>query len=111
MRCDICKTIPQDFSIKSPRDLTQGIRLVKDLLRKGGLKQSSYWPSSYVKHGGGDFMTMMEKGGWEDYMEYYFECCDCDELYQIVAETYHGSGGRFGKITPDRTWPPTSSRS
>ena len=96
--CDHCREVCQSFKIALPRDLTNAIRVVKDNIADGTILESDYWPSKHIKLDLAPFSAVNEKGPWDDYLEYYFECPRCRQLFRLFAETYHGSEGGWEPV-------------
>ncbi len=94
--CENCKTINQEFRIKSPRDLKKAIKVIADNIEDGTIKESDYWPKGILNCcDSGTFSELAKENLWGDFVDYYFECPSCNRLYRLTAETYHGSGGSW----------------
>ncbi len=84
--------------IAAPRDLTRAIRSVREAMDAGVLAESDYWPKGQPRFTSVPFSRLSESGGWEDIVQYYFQCTSCGQRFRLVAETYRGSGG---ELSPD----------
>ena len=93
--CEHCEELCQSFKITLPGDLSKAIRIIKDNLADGTIRESGYWPSKHIKVEVAPFAQLDVKGPWKDLLEYYFECSECGQLFRLNAETYHGSGGEW----------------
>lgn len=91
--CEHCRDVCQSFKITLPRDLTKAIKVVKDNIAVGTILESDYWPTKHIKIELEPFSKVNAEGPWGDYLEYYFECSRCGQLFRLSAETYRGSGG------------------
>jgi len=93
MSCDNCIRLISGTPIKSPTNLRQAINKAAEALRSGKLKYegAGKWGDPFLYLAGG--------GHWGDFVSNYFSCSSCGQLFHLHAETYHGSGGAFEKIT------------
>jgi len=85
--CPSCKDLNTEFQIKFPSDLKKAIAVTRDNLADGTI-------SNVTK--GGDckpFEELVSSGKWDDVLLYRFQCNTCGQLFELSAETYHGSGG------------------
>lgn len=90
MSCDKCRTIKK--VIKVPGDLTEAILLVKLKIEDGTLKYLG--TGSY----GEPFKRIDSGKGWSDFVNNYFSCASCKQIFNLHAETYHGSGGKLAAV-------------
>jgi len=90
MSCDKCRSIKK--VIKVPRELTEAILLSKLKIEDGTLK--------YLGTGqyGDPFKRIASGKGWSDFVNNYFACAYCDQIFNLHAETYHGSGGKLEAV-------------
>lgn len=94
--CEHCREVNQEFRIRSPRDLERAIKVVADNLKDGTIRESAYWPPGILNCcDSGAFSELAKGRPWGDIVDYYFECPECNQLYHLSAETYHGSGGSW----------------
>ncbi len=97
--CKHCLALQMDFPIRSPDDLTEAIRQAQGHVAKGTLIEVPF-----PREGGGRFPLIAEtkaEGPWDDIIGFHFRCSFCDSRYYLGAETYHGSGGRWGPARDD----------
>jgi hypothetical protein len=93
--CSRCSDLHTTVQIKTPGELSKALKVIQDNLGDGTLVEAAYWPAGEVR---GDFPTFRSipiEGPWPDYLDYYFECAACGQLYRLVAEVYHGTGGAW----------------
>jgi len=93
--CSFCKDLNTEFRIKLPSDLKKAIAVTRDNLVDGTISDITT---------GGDckpFDELVSSGKWDDVLLYHFKCNTCGQLFELSAETYHGSGGWWKPI--DRT--------
>ncbi|WP_010385240.1 hypothetical protein [Pseudoalteromonas rubra] len=90
MSCDKCQSIKK--VIKVPRDLKEAILLAKLKIEDGTLK--------YLGAGayGDPFKRIASGQGWSDFVNNYFSCSSCYQVFNLHAETYHGSGGKLEAV-------------
>jgi len=82
-----CKDRNAEFPIEFPSDLRKAIAVARDNLANGTI--------SDVPLGGNckPFEALISSGKWDDVLLYQFKCNSCWQLFELSAETYHGSGG------------------
>ncbi|WP_462152567.1 hypothetical protein [Pseudoalteromonas xiamenensis] len=90
MSCDKCQSIKK--VIKVPRDLAGAILLAKLKIEDGTLKYLG--AGSY----GDPFKRIASGKGWSDFVNNYFSCSSCNQIFNLHAETYHGSGGKLEAV-------------
>ncbi len=101
MTCKKCQNIKKIINV--PSDLKIAINLSRLKIEDGTLKYlgaGSYGdPFSYIANG----------KGWGDFVNNYFKCNGCRQIFNLHAETYHGSGGKLepvekidGKLCDDK---------
>ena len=88
-KCEKCKDLDQVFTIKLPSDLKKAIRIAKENVADGTLRvlEEQKWKTP--------FNVVTPDGGWDDVFSYIFVCNSCGNRFELVAETYHGSGGHW----------------
>lgn len=87
LMCLSCSDLNIEFQIRFPSDLRQAIAVTRDNLADGTIAEV---PT------GGEGMPFNEldpSGKWEDILRYHFKCNTCGQVFELFAETYHGSGG------------------
>ena len=82
--------------LDSPGRLANLLEEVKEAVRAGELIQitlpgSPFATKESVQH-------LLPGGPWPDYLELYFEDSRTGKRYRLVAETYHGRGGRWEDV-------------
>lgn len=88
------------FRIQSPKDLQQVIRFISGNIDDSIIRESTYWPVGILSCSDRvGFSKLADGGAWDDVVNYYFECIKCKSLYNLSAETYHGSGGSWSPET------------
>lgn len=92
--CEHCQEVDRNVPIRTPTDLEKAIRVVRDNISAGVIRESQYWPEGILDcRGGVPFSELSDRKSWGDGVDYYFECAKCGRLYHLSVETYHGSGG------------------
>ena len=89
--CPSCKDLNTEFQIRFPSDLKQAIAVTRDNLADGTISDVT---SGDCK----PFDELVSSGQWDDVLLYQFKCNSCGHLFELYAETYHGSGGRWTTI-------------
>ncbi len=95
--CNSCSAIGVRWSIRSPVDLERIVGRIKAALADGSIVSSGYWPAGLVERQDTAFSAVGDEG-WDDILHYYFECPLCGRLFELFAETYHGSGGQWQPV-------------
>jgi len=75
--------------------------MIRDCLRDGRLVESNYWPKHQIRFDQPPFDRLPEEGPWPDFVEYYFECIGCAQLFRLAMEFFHGSGGEWECVRSD----------
>jgi hypothetical protein len=78
--------------INVPRDLTEAILLARLKIEDGTLKYLG--AGSY----GEPFKRIASGRGRSDFVNNYFSCLFCNQIFNLYAETYHGSGGKLEAV-------------
>ena len=97
MPCKLCDTFDAEIEIRLPSDLTRILGKLKAAISAGKLKYNSF-ESSRVLIGQPDFTALEPTGPYPDTLHYYFDCPKCGCLFELTAETYHGSGGSWKRL-------------
>jgi hypothetical protein len=87
--CEKCRELCRVFEIRSPGDLAKAIRVAKDNIEDGTIVESRDRPEVE------SVLSVPDDGPWGDYLEFYFECSQCRQVFRLAAETYHGAGGQW----------------
>lgn len=99
MTCEQCAA-SDAIQIRRPRDLTRAIRHCRVLVSRKVVTPSSYWPPRTPRFQFVPWDDLPDEGPWDDIVQYYFSCPHCLQLFSLQADTYHGTGGRFGRCDP-----------
>ena len=65
---------------------------------EAGSLQSNDFESSRALVGQPAFSELDLRTTAPDLLRYYFECPSCDGVFGLIVETYHGEGGRWGRL-------------
>src|SRR5688572_5350115 len=79
--------------ISSPGELADVSKSVVTAVRNGGLIQVT--PSDTLFSSPLDILQIAPDGPWPDYLELHFKEPQTTKRFRLVAETYHGAGGRW----------------
>jgi hypothetical protein len=85
--CNSCIDLNIEFQIELPSDLRKAVAVVRDCPADRTISDVA---------SGGDckpFDEMVSSGKWDDVLQYHFKCNAGRQLFELHAETYHGSGG------------------
>ncbi len=96
MNCDNCCKLKfiSDKNNSNPKLYLECLNYVKDLVQSGYFQQRDDI-SPYCKTT--DLSDTKRAGGWNyDLMQHRIECNRCGRIYELFADTYHGSW-RFAK--------------
>lgn len=78
--CTQCEQLHTPLKITRPREL-EAIADRADQLVRAGLLQ------------------LTKDASWSsDFVHKFYRCCDCHAEFELVCETYHGSGGYWKKL-------------
>jgi len=94
MSCAKCEGLRRDWPIESPRDVSTAIRIAQENVL-GGTLESIDLPSSVVTRSLVPILEVDASNWKSDVVHYHFRCRACQVRFELVAETYHGSGGRW----------------
>jgi hypothetical protein len=83
--------------IASPAALSNAIRIVRANLNDVTLRERGQVDENAMR-----FAALSEQGPWPDWISCGFECASCGELFELSAETYHGSGGTWRPVSQAR---------
>ena len=97
MPCERCDTFDIDVDIRLPSDLARILGKLKTAVAAGQLKYNLF-ESSRVLIGQPDFTSLELAGPYPDALDYYFDCPECGSVFELTAETYHGSGGKWKRL-------------
>ncbi|MFZ3512617.1 hypothetical protein LC147_05975 [Vibrio harveyi] len=90
MSCEDCSDAAR--KINDPKDLANAMCFLNERTEAKTLKYLGYgsW--------GEPFSQMVNRKGWNDLICNYFACRTCGQVFNLYAETYHGSGGAIAAI-------------
>ena len=60
--------------------------------------ESRYRPEGWDRTEVESLLAVADDGPWGDYLEFYFECSQCRQVFRLAAETYHGAGGAWKPV-------------
>jgi len=80
--------------ISSPGELAAVLRETKQCIAQGILRQVKPGNAPFALD---DLATVPDEGPWPDYVEAYFVDRD-GQQYRLRVETYHGTGGSWGRV-------------
>ena len=90
--CSSCKDLNTEFQINLPSDLRKAIAVTRDNLADGTISDIT------MNEDCQPFDELVSSGKWDDVLLYHFKCNTCGQLFELSAETYHGSGGWWKPI-------------
>ncbi len=107
--CDYCADLHPTVRIKTPQKLSQMLLRAADRMADGTLAditlsyaQAEHINTDYVETfaQSGYIIDTDQQGnrrlhGWYDVLQHHFQCTHCNAVFEIFAETYHGSGGEW----------------
>lgn len=97
MTCANCDTFDTGLEIRVPSELVQILAKLKLAVAAGELKYNGF-ESSRALTGQPNFDAIEPSGPYPDAMDYYFDCPSCGAVFELTAETYHGSGGKWVRL-------------
>jgi hypothetical protein len=84
-QCERCADLHQDQDIRTPGQLAQALRVVRDNLADGTIVQTSAESAAVLK----------PERPWPDVIERQYRCTRCKQRFALAAETYHGAAGSW----------------
>lgn len=98
--CSHCQEVNKEAVINSPKTFAQVLRVIRRNIDDGTIRQSEYWPKGTTRTCETPFSEIDTQGPYqEDIYAYYFECPECEQLFSLTCNTYHGSGGRWVTVS------------
>lgn len=82
-----------EVRISTPKELEAVLQEVRRLVADGTLRQIAPPNASVIAE---DFSAVLYEIPWPDWFEVFFEDRS-GRRYKLEAETYHGSGGSWGR--------------
>ena len=107
--CDYCADLHPTVRIQTPDMLSQMLLRAADRLADGTLADITL-AYAKVRRISPDYVQTFARSGyvidtdqqgnrhlhdWYDFLTHYFQCTYCNAVFEIDAETYHGSGGEW----------------
>lgn len=99
MTCSRCEEMDEHVRIRTPRELFRTIGVIRKAVSDGDVEEIDPGPMKITLA----FNEISEAGPLEDLLLYRFRCSECGQNFELVAETYHGSGGSWSKAVPLKT--------
>ena len=95
--CELCDTFDTQIEIPLPSDLARILGELKAAVAAGKLEYNSS-ESNPASIDQPDFNALEPTGPYPDTLHYYFGCPKCGCMFELKAETYHGSGGSWKRL-------------
>ena len=92
--CDYCADLHPTVRIKTPQKLSKILLRAADRLADGTLVDITL-SYAQAEHINTDPQGNRRLHGWYDFLQHHFQCTHCNAVFEIFAETYHGSGGEW----------------
>jgi hypothetical protein len=96
MTCARCEYLDENVQLRTRGELFRAIGVIRQAMSDGDIEEIDAGPMK----GGEAFKDIREDGPLEDTLLYRFRCPGCGQNFVLAAETYHGSGGSWGKSAP-----------
>ena len=96
MPCSRCENLDEYVRFRTRGELFRAIARVRQAVADGDLEEIDAGPMT----GTIAFSDLSDVGPLDDFLLYRFRCSDCGQNFLLEAETYHGSGGSWGKSAP-----------
>jgi hypothetical protein len=93
MPCDRCASLCVEYRIKLPVELRRAIAIAHENIADGTIEEIPSASSATL--GDAPFSNVKTDGPWDDVVHHRFRCRSCGELFELSAETFHGSGGAW----------------
>jgi hypothetical protein len=93
MACPSCTDLCVEFPIRSPGELRKVFSVVADNLQDGTIEEIPGVPEIYGDQA--PFLELQAGAAFGDFVACRFHCTTCAEIFSLLAETYHGSGGSW----------------
>lgn len=93
--CDQCSDLRSLITIRSWQDVQSVMRIVQRKLADGFLIEDEFRPEGQLKITGNPFSAISIDGPCPDFLQHYFRCVGCGQLFALEVETYHGTGGTW----------------
>ncbi len=96
MTCGRCKHLDEYVRFRTRGELFRAVGTVRQALADGDICEIDAGPMK----GTIPFGDLSEAGLLDNVLLYRFRCPECSQNFVLGAETYHGSGGSWGKAAP-----------
>jgi len=96
MTCPRCKNMAQNVRMRTRGELFKAVRVIKQAIADRDIEEIDAGPMKGVV----EFKDLNEEGPLDDLLLYRFRCPDCGENFVLSAETWHGTGGSWGRAAP-----------
>ena len=91
-----CENLDEYVRFRTRGELFRAIGTVRQAVSAGDIEEIDAGPMK----GTIAFCDLPDAGPLDDLLLYRFRCPDCAQNFVLGAETYHGSGGSWGKAAP-----------
>ncbi len=98
--CVDCQELNQIYDIRSPYELRHLIHVLDDYIKKTIVTECDDLSEDSADVFGMQtpFSDIVDGKPWGDYLDYYFQCTKCSQIYRLCVETYHGCGGKWSPV-------------
>ncbi len=96
MTCSRCENLDECVRFRTRGELFRAVGTIRQAVSDGDLEEIDAGPTK----GAIAFSDLSEAGPLDDLLLYRFRCSDCGQNFVLGVETYHGSGGSWGKSAP-----------
>jgi len=93
MSCSRCQDLCVTYRIRTPGELTKALSIVTENLADNTLEEIKSRDSSFERYVPFDSVATGSAG--IDLLAYRFRCTSCGQVFTLLAEAYHGSGGAW----------------
>jgi hypothetical protein len=95
--CDNCDQLDTEIDIRSPEQLKSLVNKIRTDLKDNIIIYNSF-ESDRALIGQVSFDQLNLENSIPDVMCYYFDCKECGNVFGLVCESYHSSGGKWSKL-------------
>lgn len=96
MSCSRCVNLDEDVNFRTRGELFRAIGVIRRAISTNDIEEIEISPTTDNMA----FSDLSESGPLDDLLLYRFRCRGCGQTFLLEAETYHGSGGSWGRSTP-----------
>ncbi len=90
--CSNCEQIGIEAKINFPSALQNVLKGLFQLISENKITENGF-ESSRALIGQPKFSEIKAEGPYPDVMDYFFDCNNCKNVFELTVETYHGAGG------------------